>query len=107
MRRRLFTLAILAACDGGSAGPIDAPSDALDALDASSDALDAPAALTCEEIGAALQAGADVPLGNHWYANVDVKKLYIDTTATFNGGAVRADVDIDPWIVGVGIGYKF
>jgi len=60
MRRRLFTLAILAACDGGSAGPIDAPSDALDALDASSDALDAPAALTCEEIGAALQARAAV-----------------------------------------------
>ena len=60
-----------------------------------------------DSFGAALQAGADVPLGNHWYANVDVKKLYIDTTATFNGGAVRADVDIDPWIVGVGIGYKF
>jgi outer membrane protein len=60
-----------------------------------------------DSFGAALQAGADVPLGNNWYANFDVKKIYINTTARFSGGAVRADVDIDPWIVGVGVGYKF
>lgn len=60
-----------------------------------------------DSFGGALQAGADVPLGNNWYANLDVKKIYIDTTAKFNGGGVRADVDIDPWIVGVGLGYKF
>jgi len=60
-----------------------------------------------DSFGGALQAGADVPLGNNWYANLDVKKIYIDTTAKFSGGAVRADVDIDPWIVGVGLGYKF
>ncbi len=57
--------------------------------------------------GAALQAGVDVPLSGNWYANLDVKKVFIDTTAKFNGGTVRADVNIDPWIVGVGIGYKF
>lgn len=51
MRRRLLILAILTACDGGSAGPIDASPDARD---------DAPATLTCEEIGAALQARAAV-----------------------------------------------
>jgi outer membrane protein len=60
-----------------------------------------------DSFGGALQAGADMPLGNNWYANVDVKKVFINTTAKFNGGAVRADVDIDPWIVGVGVGYKF
>jgi outer membrane protein len=60
-----------------------------------------------DSFGAALQAGADMPLGNNWYANLDVKKVYINTTAKFSGGTVRADVDIDPWIVGVGIGYKF
>lgn len=60
-----------------------------------------------DSFGGALQAGADVPLGGNWYANLDVKKIYINTTAKFSGSAVRADVDIDPWIVGVGIGYKF
>ncbi len=60
-----------------------------------------------DSFGGALQVGADMPLGNNWYANVDVKKVFIDTTAKFSGGAVRADVDIDPWIVGLGVGYKF
>ncbi len=44
---------------------------------------------------------------DNWYFNVDVKKVYIDTTAKFSPSGVRADVDIDPWLVGVGIGYKF
>jgi outer membrane protein len=57
--------------------------------------------------GGALQAGADFPLGNNWYANVDVKKLYIDTTAKFSNDTIRADVDIDPWVIGMGVGYKF
>ncbi|GEQ97600.1 hypothetical protein JCM17844_12370 [Iodidimonas gelatinilytica] len=39
--------------------------------------------------------------------NVDMKKLFLDTKVTVNGGAVTADVDIDPWIFGVGVGYKF
>jgi len=24
-----------------------------------------------------------------------------------NGGAINADVDLDPWVFGVGIGYRF
>lgn len=58
-----------------------------------------------DSVGPALQVGADIPLQGNWYANLDVKKLWIDTTAKFTG--VRADVDIDPWVVGVGVGYKF
>ncbi len=57
--------------------------------------------------GGALQAGVDIPVKDNWYLNLDVKKVFIDTTAKFNGGAVRADVDIDPWLVGAGIGYRF
>ena len=60
-----------------------------------------------DSFGVALQAGVDVHLQGNWYANLDVKKVFINTTAKFNGGAVRADVDIDPVIVGVGIGYRF
>ena len=60
-----------------------------------------------DSVGAALQAGFDVPIKNNWYFNVDVKKVWINTDVKFNGGAVRANVDIDPWIVGTGIGYRF
>lgn len=70
-----------------------------------------PGALTSVDYsdswGGALQAGVDVPISGNWYFNADVKKVFISTTAKFNGGSVRGDVDIDPWLIGVGIGYKF
>lgn len=59
-----------------------------------------------DSFGGALQAGVDIPLKDNWYANIDVKKVYINTTATFNGG-IKADVDIDPLLIGVGVGYRF
>lgn len=60
-----------------------------------------------DSFGGALQAGVDVPLGNNWYANLDVKKVFISTTAKFSPSGVRSDVDINPWLIGVGVGYKF
>lgn len=60
-----------------------------------------------DSFGTALQAGVDVPIGDKWHANIDVKKVYISTTAKFSPSGVRADVDIDPWLIGIGIGYKF
>ena len=59
--------------------------------------------------GWALQAGADIYLTDNLLLNFDVKKIWLDTTLTANIGAavVRSKVDIDPWVVGVGIGYKF
>lgn len=59
-----------------------------------------------DSVGAALQIGADVPIADNWYFNVDAKKIFIDTTAKFSSG-VRADVNIDPLVIGTGIGYKF
>lgn len=60
-----------------------------------------------DSFGGALQAGVDVPIKDNWYFNVDVKKVFISTTAKFSPSGVRADVDIDPWLIGVGFGYKF
>lgn len=57
--------------------------------------------------GWALQAGLDYALNDNWYANVDVKKIFLSTDVSINGGFVTADVDLDPWIVGFGVGYKF
>lgn len=58
-------------------------------------------------IGYALQAGVDYQLGGNWSLNLDVKKIFLSTNVSINNGAVRADVDLDPWLVGFGVGYRF
>ncbi|MBV8060936.1 MAG: OmpW family protein [Alphaproteobacteria bacterium] len=57
--------------------------------------------------GEALQIGADIHLHGNWFANVDVKQLFLNTTANVSNSTAIADVDLNPTIVGVGIGYKF
>ncbi len=57
--------------------------------------------------GYALQAGADVALTGPWTLNLDVKKVWFETEATANGGALTSDVNLDPWVVSVGLGRKF
>jgi len=57
--------------------------------------------------GWALQAGVDIHLRDNWFLNVDVKKLWLETDATVGGGAITTNVEIDPWIIGVGLGYRF
>ena len=58
-------------------------------------------------IGYALQAGIDIAIDGNWSANLDVKKIFLNTDVKINGGAINADVDLDPWVFGVGIGYRF
>ncbi|WP_420602194.1 OmpW/AlkL family protein [Flagellimonas sp.] len=62
-------------------------------------------------VGYALQGGFDYMLNDKWFLNLDVKKLFLSTDATINattalGATVGADVDINPWIIGVGVGVK-
>ena len=56
--------------------------------------------------GFALQAGFDLEIGQGWYLNADVKKVWLDTDADWGNG-VTAKVDVDPWIVSLGVGYRF
>ena len=49
--------------------------------------------------------GADVALGNDWYFNVDFKYLNVDTEATIGG--TRYDMDLNPYIIGTGVAYRF
>jgi outer membrane protein len=58
-------------------------------------------------ISYALQAGVDIGIDEHWAVNLDVKKLFHNTNVTINGGAIEADVDLDPWVIGAGIAYRF
>lgn len=60
--------------------------------------------------GPALQAGVDINLKDGWLINADVKKVWIDSDVKANLGAgyVKIDsLDIDPWIIGLGVGKKF
>jgi outer membrane protein len=74
---------------------------------------DAPGALDTkfdDSVGFALQAGVDIPLGSGPYMiNLDIKKLWLSTDVDVRplAGVTRADVDIDPWIIGIGIGRRF
>lgn len=57
-------------------------------------------------VGAAIQFGVDVALTDRWYFNVDAKKIWLSARATTD--ALKVDhVHIDPWLVGVGFGYRF
>lgn len=58
------------------------------------------------ELGFALQAGVDYAISGPWSLNVDVKKLFLRPEAVTS--TLRVDsVKIDPWIIGVGVGYRF
>lgn len=63
-------------------------------------------------VGFALQAGVDYGINDRWFLNFDVKKVWINTDVTIDGttnlsAVVDADVDINPWIVGVGVGWRY
>jgi outer membrane protein W len=59
--------------------------------------------------GLSTRAGVDWELGNDWLVNASLWRIDIDTTATLGSalGRVRADVDLDPWVCMVSVGYKF
>ncbi len=58
-------------------------------------------------VGAAVQAGFDYNFSGHWFANFDVKQIFVNTEASINGGAIRAKTALNPFVVGAGIGYRF
>ncbi len=66
-----------------------------------------PIRIERDSFGPALQAGFDINLKDGWLINADVKKLWIDTDVKFKGIGKIDELDIDPWVVGIGIGKKF
>lgn len=60
-------------------------------------------------VGFALQAGFDYWINDNWGVNLDVKKIFLDVDADVNLGTtpVHADVDLDPWLIGAGVSYRF
>ncbi|MBS0234541.1 MAG: OmpW family protein [Proteobacteria bacterium] len=60
-----------------------------------------------DSLGFAIQGGVDYEIGNGWYLNADVKKIWLDTDANWRGTGFTAKVDVNPLIVSAGIGYRF
>ncbi|MEX2367697.1 MAG: OmpW family outer membrane protein, partial [Pseudohongiellaceae bacterium] len=55
--------------------------------------------------GLAAQAGVDVDINQDWFFNADLRYMQIDTTATTNLGDI--EVDINPWVISLGVGTRF
>lgn len=68
--------------------------------------LNGAADLDQHSYGLALQAGVDFKLDKNWSLNFDVKKVQIRSDVTI-GGVKASAVKVDPWLVGVGVGYRF
>lgn len=60
-----------------------------------------------DTVGPALQVGTDVAIKGPWAMNVDVKKVFEDTKANIDGGALKSNVGLDPWVFSVGVGRRF
>lgn len=56
--------------------------------------------------GLAGQIGFDVMFNDDWFFNFDVRYIDIDTKAKLDGASL-GKVEIDPWVFGAHIGYRF
>lgn len=60
-----------------------------------------------DSLGGALQVGLDVEVGKDKFINLDLKKLYIGSDLiNVATGAKESHLKIDPWVVGIGFGWK-
>jgi outer membrane protein len=58
-------------------------------------------------VGFSFQAGMDYNLNEKWFLNLDLKKILLKTDVSVNGSSDTAEVEINPLVVGLGIGMKF
>jgi len=62
--------------------------------------------------GLAAQVGMDIALNDRWHLNASVRWIDIETKASFRASGVGrvigvSNVDIDPWVYQVNLGYRF
>lgn len=64
-------------------------------------------------VGYGFQVGFDLMLNDKFFLNADCKKLFLNTDVTVDasnlaaGLTIPADVDLNPWLLGFGVGMKF
>ncbi len=58
--------------------------------------------------GPAVQLGVDYALTKNWYLNADVKYVWVETKVTDTVGlGIDTTLKVNPWVYGVGLGYRF
>lgn len=66
---------------------------------------------TTNSWGLAAQGGVDIDINETFFFNIDVKYIDVDTEASLETktafGTLRVDLDVDPWVVGAGVGMRF
>jgi len=63
-----------------------------------------------DSVGWAAQAGVDIDINERMFLNLDVKYIDIDTTArlaTTAAGTQRVRINLDPFVFGAGVGFRF
>lgn len=56
--------------------------------------------------GLAVQAGVDFEVAKNTFVNLDVKKVQLGTDVTLAGKNLGS-FNVNPWLLGVGVGYRF
>jgi len=56
--------------------------------------------------GWAGEVGVDFPLSEQWLINLSVRYIDIDTKAKLDGASIGT-VEIDPWVYGANLGFRF
>lgn len=62
------------------------------------------------EVGAALQAGVDVPVGHGYSLSLDAKRYFMKTTAHFDTATADVEdvrINLNPWVLSAGVAYRF
>jgi len=58
--------------------------------------------------GHLIQAGLDYNLNDKWFINIDLKKYFLKTEITPNNdNSSTFDVNVDPFMAGIGVGMRF
>jgi outer membrane protein len=60
------------------------------------------------EVGYLIQAGIDYNISDKWFLNIDFKKIFLKSEVTANNDSSNtAEVNLDPIMLGFGVGMKF
>jgi outer membrane protein len=59
-----------------------------------------------KSFGGALQAGVDFKIDKNWSINLDLKKVWISSDVYIEGTKV-SNAQLNPLLVGAGVGYRF